>query len=75
MESSLVVLQSSGNKPPLFLIHPVGGTLFWYLSLIKLGAFDRPIYGIQDPGLFKTENEIPFKSIEENGQCLSKTDM
>ncbi|BBB15136.1 amino acid adenylation [Candidatus Rickettsiella viridis] len=61
--SSLITLQPQGNQPPLFLIHPIGGTIFWYYSLAKLLKKDRPIYAFQDPSI---ELEKPvFESIEE----------
>lgn len=62
-QSILVKLQSKGNKPPLFLIHPVGGSVFCYLPLVEYLRGDRPIYGIQDPGIDSGEKK--FTSIEE----------
>ncbi len=49
--SPIVGLQLKGEKPPLFLIHPVGGTIFWFVKLANLMGKDRPIYAIQDPAL------------------------
>ncbi len=46
--SPIICLQREGKKTPLFLIHPVGGTVFWYAKLAKHLGGDRPIYGIQD---------------------------
>jgi amino acid adenylation domain-containing protein/non-ribosomal peptide synthase protein (TIGR01720 family) len=59
----LIALQSNGNKFPLFLIHPVGGTVFWYTSIPNYLSADQPVYAIQDPGL-ETE-DIPFQNMEE----------
>ncbi|MBX9702743.1 MAG: hypothetical protein K2X39_01190, partial [Silvanigrellaceae bacterium] len=64
---SLINLQPMGYKKPLFLIHPVGGTIFWYLSLAKYLGIDRPIFAIQDPGL-NLNDKPPFDSIEEMAQ-------
>jgi amino acid adenylation domain-containing protein len=64
----LVPLQPVGNKTPLFLIHPVGGTIFWYLSLAKYLGNERPIFGIQDPGL-KLLEQVPFKTVEEMAEA------
>ncbi len=61
--SPIVALQSRGNKTPLFLIHPLGGTAFWYRSLAKYLGKDRPIYAIEDPSIGL--NEIIFKDIPE----------
>jgi amino acid adenylation domain-containing protein len=59
----IITLQAQGNQSPLFLIHPIGGTIFWYSALAKLLKKVRPIYGIQDPSI---ELEKPiFESIEE----------
>jgi amino acid adenylation domain-containing protein len=61
--SPLITLQSQGNQQPLFLIHPIGGTVFWYYSLAKLLKKNRPIHAIQDPSI---ELGKPiFESIEE----------
>lgn len=49
--SCLVPLKTTGKKSPLFLIHPVGGTVFWYTALVKYFDADQPLYGIQDPAI------------------------
>ncbi|GAA6619990.1 non-ribosomal peptide synthetase [Scytonema sp. NUACC26] len=49
--SILVAIQPTGSKPPLFLIHPLGGEVLCYRSLsIHIGK-DQPIYGIQPQGI------------------------
>jgi len=63
MSNSVISLRGYGYKTPLFLIHPVGGTIFWYIHLAKLLDADRPIYAIQDPGI--AAKNIVFESIEE----------
>jgi thioesterase domain-containing protein/acyl carrier protein len=63
LPNCLVPLKSTGNKPPLFLVHPVGGSVFWYLPLIKYWDPDRPLYAIQDPGI-ETKN-VAFQSVKE----------
>ncbi|CDZ78479.1 Polyketide synthase PksJ [Legionella massiliensis] len=63
--SPLVVLKQgkSNNKPPLFIVHPIGGTVFCYLPLVEALNDDRTYYGLQDPSL---ELEKPlFSNIEE----------
>ncbi len=62
--SCLIPLQPQGNKTPLFLVHPVGGTVFWYIPMVKHFDHTRPLYGIQDPGIEKLD-DIPFKTLEE----------
>lgn len=61
--SSLVTLQNYGNKKPLFLIHPVGGTVFCYLGLSKYLGTDQPCYAIQDPSI--ESGMIMYSSVEE----------
>ena len=50
-ETSLVPLQPMGNKKPLFLVHPAGGTVFCYQALVQYLGTDRPVYGLQAVGL------------------------
>ncbi len=59
----LISLRSGENNNPLFLIHPVGGTVFWYISLSHYMQQGRPIYAIQDPSI-DTKNII-FNTVEE----------
>lgn len=47
----VVPLIKSGKREPIFLIHPVGGTIFWYAFLAKYLKTERPLYGIYDPGV------------------------
>jgi thioesterase domain-containing protein len=49
--SPLVALQPDGFKPPLFCIHPAGGTVFCYMNLAGEMAPDQPVYGLQAAGL------------------------
>lgn len=62
-ENNIVPLKTTGKKTPLFLVHPIGGSVFWYTLLRKYIDKDQPLYGIQDPGLDK--NELIFKNLEE----------
>ena len=50
-ESSLVPIQPVGTKPPLFIVHGVGGNVvnFYGLSM-RMGA-NQPVYGIQSQAL------------------------
>ncbi|CAM4448301.1 MAG: Tyrocidine synthase 3 [Legionella sp.] len=59
----IICLQPSGHKTPLFLIHPIGGTIFWFTKLARALEKQRPIYGIQDPGI-DVERPV-LNSIEE----------
>ena len=61
--SSLVAIQPSGNRRPLFLIHPAGGHVFPYVHLANCLGPDQPCYGLQARGL--EEGQEPHKRIEE----------
>jgi len=44
---SLVPLAPPGGRPPLFLVHGIGGDVFHFLGLAKLLPADQPVYGLQ----------------------------
>jgi phthiocerol/phenolphthiocerol synthesis type-I polyketide synthase E len=48
--NSLVEIQPSGSRPPLFLIHAAGGNLLIYRDLIRHLRPDQPVYGLQAQG-------------------------
>lgn len=50
-DSPLILLNAKGKTPPLFLVHPVGGTLFCYMPLARQLENHRKLYAVQDPGL------------------------
>lgn len=66
----LIPLKATGNKIPIFLIHPIGGSIFWYKALAKHLDEDMPLYGLQDPGLEHTE--FFFTSIEHMASTYIK---
>lgn len=45
--SALVALSTSGSHPPLFCIHPVGGSVVCYNAFPQALGGDRPVYAIQ----------------------------
>lgn len=49
--SSLVPIQTSGTKPPLFLIHGAEGNVLLYRELAAHLGTDQPVYGLQSKGL------------------------
>jgi amino acid adenylation domain-containing protein len=59
----LLPLRQSGNRPPLFCIHPGGGLSWCYSALLSQITGDCPIYGIQARGLHPDE-KLP-QSIEQ----------
>jgi amino acid adenylation domain-containing protein len=62
-DSPLVAIQPNGSQPPLFCVHPVGGTVFCYLPLARALGPDQPVYGLQSPGL--SGGREPLGSVEE----------
>jgi amino acid adenylation domain-containing protein len=61
--SSLVALQTQGIKPPLFLIHSLGGELLCYRHFIKHLGLNQPVYGLQPQGL--DGKQTPFTRLED----------
>lgn len=49
--SPLVPIHASGKKPPLFLLHAIGGNVLNYVPLARALGSDQPVYGIQAVGL------------------------
>lgn len=49
--SSLVPIRAEGTKPPLFCVHPVGGSTIRFFELARALPADQPVYGLQSPGL------------------------
>jgi amino acid adenylation domain-containing protein len=61
--SSLVPIQSSGSKTPLFCLHPVGGNILEYYPLAARLGLEQPIYGLQSRGLDGVQ--APVNQVEE----------
>ncbi len=61
--TSLVTIKADGAKPPLFLVHGVGGGMFWgYANLARHLAPDQPLHAFKSRGL---DGEEEFGTIEE----------
>ncbi|NEQ64891.1 MAG: amino acid adenylation domain-containing protein [Symploca sp. SIO2D2] len=63
LNSILVPIKTSGNKTPLFCIHPVGGNVLCYADLASYLDRDYPVYGLQSLGL--DGQQPPITSVEE----------
>lgn len=61
--SSLVEIQPQGSKPPLFLIHSLGGEILCYRHLVTYLGLKQPIYGLQPQGL--DGKQLPFVRVED----------
>jgi amino acid adenylation domain-containing protein len=64
-QSLLVKLQSGASgRRPLFLVHPVGGSVFCYVELARALGREQPLYAVQARGL-NGEDVAPRTTIEE----------
>ena len=61
--SSLVAIQPSGLRPPLFMVHAVGGNVLNYRDLVRYLGRDQPVYGLQAQGL--DGQQQPYTRIED----------
>jgi thioesterase domain-containing protein len=61
--SSIVEIQPEGSRPPLFLVHGVGGGMFWgYNNLSRQLGPDQPVYAFKSRGMDGLEE---FARIED----------
>ncbi|MFF7146276.1 thioesterase domain-containing protein, partial [Streptomyces nodosus] len=60
----LLPLRTTGDRAPLFCVHPAGGLSWVYSGLMKHIGADRPLYGLQARGLADPSAKLPG-SIEE----------
>ncbi len=56
--SALVPIQPAGTKAPLFVLPPIGGTVYFYRALAQALGPDQPVWGLQSPGLDGDERPI-----------------
>ncbi|NRD47821.1 non-ribosomal peptide synthetase [Corallococcus exiguus] len=50
-EGIVQLQQGRSDLPPLWCMHPVGGTVFCYQDLVRALGPDRTVYGFQAPGV------------------------
>lgn len=60
--SSLVPIQTNGDKPPLFIVHGGGGNVLFCRDLVDYLDSDQPMYGLQSVGLDRSVE--PLTSVE-----------
>src|SRR5262249_25756477 len=60
---ALVTLQAKGTKPPLFLVHGMGGEILNYMSLPRYLGEDQPLYALR--GLGAVGSQEPFRRAEQ----------
>ncbi len=69
--SPLVPIRKGGSKPPLFFIHPGGGTVHGFFELCRYLDPGMPIYGLQARGFEKGQE--PVTRIEEMAATYVET--
>jgi len=69
--SSVVPLQTQGNKQPFFCVHPAGGHVFYYLNLSNYLGDNQPFYGLQAQGF--NQGEKVLTTVEEMAEFYIKS--
>ncbi|MDV8067784.1 amino acid adenylation domain-containing protein [Rhodococcus sp. IEGM 1366] len=59
----MLPLRATGNREPLFCVHPAIGLAWCFSGLVQYVDSDRPIYGIQSPAL--TDSSVHFDSLDD----------
>ncbi|WP_028647577.1 amino acid adenylation domain-containing protein [Nocardiopsis sp. CNT312] len=49
--ATVLPLRTGGDVPPLFCLHPAAGFSWSFAGLLPYLPTDRPVYGVQSPGL------------------------
>ncbi|WP_394831236.1 non-ribosomal peptide synthase/polyketide synthase [Pendulispora rubella] len=60
--SPLLPFRTHGSKPPLFCVHPLGGSALVYRALAEHLGDDQPVYGLHAPAV--DSDEAPAESLE-----------
>ncbi len=63
----IVTLAESGSNPPLFIVHPVGGTVMEYQCLASYFENDRPVYGFLACGI--EARQLAFDDMQAMAAC------
>ncbi len=61
--SSLVPIQSGGQRLPLYFIHANGGNILSFIGLVRHLSSDQPVYGLQAVGL--DGRQAPLVRVED----------
>ncbi|MFF4734697.1 amino acid adenylation domain-containing protein [Streptomyces sp. NPDC001262] len=64
-DDGVVRLRPGGDRPPLFLLHPVGGHVFCYRALATALGTGRPVHGLTAPGLAEDAPEPQPRTVED----------
>jgi thioesterase domain-containing protein/acyl carrier protein len=68
--SPILRLNRVNSNKNIFLIHPIGGHIFWFASLAQYIKSDWNVYGIQDPGVIN--GNVYFLTLEEMCQFYQR---
>jgi len=65
---TLVTLnKGDSNRTPLFLMHPIGGTVYCYMALAQAMDKQQPLYAFQSPGIEEAEDaEVGIEEISRH---------
>ncbi|MER7169832.1 amino acid adenylation domain-containing protein [Streptomyces mesophilus] len=55
----LLPLRATGDRTPLFALHPAGGMSWCYSGLLSRLGPDQPVYGLQARGLVDPDEQLP----------------
>lgn len=66
----LVPLRETGERTPLFLVHPMGGNILSYLRMLPHLPAEQPLYALQASGVDAGSEPIP--SVEEQASLYIK---
>jgi len=59
----LVPIKKSGSRPPVYIVHGIGGHILFFNTLIKHMHVEQPVYGLQAKGF--NGNETILNRIED----------
>jgi thioesterase domain-containing protein len=60
---SLIPVQTTGAKPPLFLVPPAGGSVLRFVELARQLGHDQPVYGLEQSDF--DDRQPPLACVEE----------
>jgi amino acid adenylation domain-containing protein len=67
-EKALVPIQPNGNKPPIFLIHAVGGDVLFYEPLAAALGDEQPVFAFRSP--LSYQRQMRESSVAEQAQAF-----
>jgi len=65
VRASLVAIRPTGSRPPVFCVHPIGGSVACYAELARALGDDQPFYGLQATGAETSIESMAARYVEE----------